>query len=70
MIEQTTLICPKCSHEETHRLHDNLSPFSYHCAQCKLKVKIAKGDCCIYCRFADIPCLKAQEVGSACCAGE
>jgi len=68
MILESILTCPNCLNNETHNLYENVTPVSYRCSNCQKRVKIEKGDCCVYCKYADFPCLQTQIAGSSCCA--
>lgn len=68
MIIESILTCPHCNHKETQELYENLFPVNFRCESCHQRVKINKGECCIYCVFGDYPCLQSQIEGSSCCA--
>ena len=67
MIPEPILTCPHCKNEQQEELLENISPVNYRCENCQQRVKINKGECCIYCEFGDYPCLHEQFIGSACC---
>jgi len=69
MITDSTLTCPRCLQKETETLYENVYPKKYMCSHCKQAVNINKGDCCIFCKFGDTPCLNTQVIGSSCCSG-
>ena len=69
MITESILTCPQCSHKKPEEMYENVFPTKFSCENCKHIVKIEKGECCIYCKFSDSPCLNAQIVGSSCCTG-
>lgn len=38
----------------------------YDCKGCKAVLKPKKGDCCVFCSYATVPCPPIQEGGSCC----
>ncbi len=40
----------------------------YDCKGCGVVLRPAKGDCCVFCSYADTPCPPVQEHGKGCCA--
>lgn len=69
MITESILFCPHCEHKETEELYENISPYKCNCKNCKLTISITKGECCIYCKYGDVPCINSQIIGSSCCTG-
>lgn len=47
--------------------------YFYDCRHCGAVLRPLKGDCCVFCSYADMPCppiQQARESGDAgCCAG-
>ncbi|HVB55564.1 MAG TPA: GDCCVxC domain-containing (seleno)protein [Candidatus Acidoferrales bacterium] len=59
------LTCPNCSHVETETIPNDRCLFFYECKACRAILKPKPGDCCVFCSFADRPCLSAPRVGSS-----
>ena len=79
MIElQSTLTCPKCGGQSTEMMPTEACQFFYDCRHCGEVLRPLKGDCCVFCSYADVPCPPIQEAnasgkaascgGPACCA--
>jgi Zn ribbon nucleic-acid-binding protein len=57
---QSTVVCPACGHQETERMHEDAQQYFYKCKGCGKVLKPIKGDCCVFCSYADTPCPTTQ----------
>ena len=68
---QSTLTCPQCEGASKETMPLDACQYFYDCKQCGAVLKPLKGDCCVFCSYADVPCPPIQEaratgVGSSC----
>lgn len=61
-----TITCPECGHAERERMPINACQYFYDCKGCGVVLKPHKGDCCVFCSYADAKCPPIQ-TGGACC---
>jgi hypothetical protein len=59
------ITCPTCGHAETESIPNDRCLFLYECKGCGIILKPKPGDCCVFCSFADRPCLSAQRRDSS-----
>jgi hypothetical protein len=62
----STLTCPECGHSETETMPTTSCQWFYECKDCKVLLRPLKGDCCVFCSYADIPCPPIQAEGKCC----
>ena len=67
VVLESTLTCPSCGHVETETMPTDACQWFYECKSCQTVLKPLKGDCCVYCSYATVPCPPIQE-GKSCCA--
>ena len=61
MIElASTLVCPSCGHRESETMHEGVRQYFYKCKACGKVLKPMRGDCCVFCSYADVPCPDTQ----------
>lgn len=71
---RSTLTCPECGHVKTETMPTDACQFFYDCEGCAAVLKPLKGDCCVFCSYADVPCPPIQEARASgddsdtCCA--
>jgi hypothetical protein len=66
---ESTLTCPKCSHEATETMPTDACQFFYDCKGCGIRLKPLAGDCCVFCSYGSVACPPVQENGKgACCS--
>lgn len=58
---EATLTCPKCGKRETSHIPTGACQFFYTCAKCGETLKPKKGDCCVFCSYADVQCPPKQQ---------
>jgi len=58
---KSTITCPHCGFQSLETMPDNACQFFYDCKGCRSLLKPNKGDCCVFCSFADVPCPPIQE---------
>ena len=68
LILETTITCPECGHAERETMPTDACQWFYDCKGCGVVLRPAKGDCCVFCSYADVPCPPVQEHGKGCCA--
>lgn len=68
-ILQATLTCPNptCRHQQRVLMPTTFCQLSYTCEACRVTHVHKKGDCCVFCSYADKPCPSLQE-GETCCS--
>ena len=62
----TTITCPACGHQAVETMPTNCCVVFYECVGCKAQLKPKAGDCCVFCSYADRPCLSKQEEHGCC----
>ena len=67
IVLQSTITCPECGHVETETMPTNACQWFYDCKGCAAVLKPLKGDCCVYCSYATVPCPPIQ-AGDSCCS--
>ena len=50
---ETTITCPECGHKATEKMPTNACQYFYDCKGCGTVLKPRRGDCCVYCSYAD-----------------
>lgn len=53
--------CPKCGHSEEVEMPTDACQFFYKCTECNETITPKKGDCCVFCSYADTKCPPTQE---------
>ena len=66
VILESTIECPQCGHKQKEQMPENACQFYYECKGCKALLRPLKGDCCVFCSFADVPCPPIQQEKSCC----
>ena len=62
MIElKSTITCPECGASRAETMPTDACQWYYDCARCGAVLRPKKGDCCVFCSYADIPCPPVQE---------
>lgn len=64
-----TLTCPHphCQHQQQVMMPTTSCQLFYTCEACSITHAHKKGDCCVFCSYADKPCPSLQE-GETCCS--
>jgi transcription elongation factor Elf1 len=57
---ESTLTCPKCSHQSVETMPTNACQFFYDCKGCGERLKPRSGDCCVFCSYGTVPCPPIQ----------
>ncbi|PHS15362.1 MAG: hypothetical protein COA86_14190 [Kangiella sp.] len=70
IIPDSKITCPKCAHEETETMPTNACQWFYECKSCGELLKPLKGDCCVYCSYATVPCPPIQQGVTSCCSSK
>ncbi len=60
MKTQALITCPKCDKKQEARMPMNACQYFYKCISCGNIVKPNKGDCCVFCSYADTRCPSMQ----------
>jgi hypothetical protein len=63
---QSTLTCPKCSHQAIETMPTDACQFFYDCKGCGERLKPLAGDCCVFCSYGSVPCPPIQS-NMRCC---
>ncbi len=70
IITDSELTCPVCDFQETLTMPTDACIWFHECTKCHTLLKPKKGDCCVFCSFATMPCPPIQQDSSAkggCC---
>ncbi|MFB6307029.1 MAG: GDCCVxC domain-containing (seleno)protein [Flavobacteriales bacterium] len=65
---KTTITCPECGKSKEEEMPTDACQFFYECKNCHEVIKPKKGDCCVFCSYATVPCPPMQK-GEDCCGG-
>ena len=63
---KSVLTCPECGFVKEETMPTNACQWFYECKSCSVVLKPLKGDCCVYCSYATVPCPPIQ-LGDSCC---
>ena len=64
VVTRASLICPECGAVREVDMPADACQFFYQCAGCDVVLRPRKGDCCVFCSYADTPCpMKQAEKG-------
>jgi DNA-directed RNA polymerase subunit RPC12/RpoP len=66
---QSTLTCPKCSHQVVETMPTDACQFFYDCNGCGERLKPLAGDRCVFCSYGSVPCPPVQS-NLRCCVSE
>ena len=58
---QSTITCPECGGQATEEMPTDACQYFYDCRHCGAVLRPLKGDCCVFCSYADVPCPPIQE---------
>ncbi|MGG5889457.1 GDCCVxC domain-containing (seleno)protein [Falsiroseomonas sp. HC035] len=61
-ILRSTLTCPDCGHARTETMPTDACMFFYVCTGCGTRLRPKRGDCCVFCSYADVPCPPIQAI--------
>ncbi|HAD99506.1 MAG TPA: hypothetical protein DCG46_00090 [Gammaproteobacteria bacterium] len=57
---RATISCPYCGHKHQEAMPSDHCLYFYRCTACDKTLKPKKGDCCVFCSYADHPCPPKQ----------
>jgi hypothetical protein len=60
-----TITCPHCATETPAVMPEESCQFFWDCPACGNVLRPKPGDCCVFCSFADTPCLPVRRTGSS-----
>ena len=63
---ESELTCPECGHVKRETMPRDACQFFYECESCKVLLRPAPGDCCVFCSFGSVKCPPVQ-AARACC---
>lgn len=71
---QATITCPRCGGVSTETMPTNACQYFYDCRHCGELLRPLRGDCCVFCSYADVACPPMQEAhrtgaSGDCCSG-
>jgi hypothetical protein len=66
MILESIITCPWCSHKEVEMMPANQCIWFYECKSCEILLSPLKGDCCVFCSYADEVCPSMQSGDCGC----
>jgi len=58
---KANLTCPKCNFVQSAEMPINACQHFYKCQKCEEVLKPKKGDCCVFCSYADSKCPPKQK---------
>lgn len=64
----SVLTCPECGYAEELKMPTDACLYYHECAGCQVLLKPQKGDCCVFCSYANVPCPPIQL--GMCCASD
>jgi hypothetical protein len=67
MVLRSTLTCPACGTSTQEQMPTDACQYFWDCPSCAALIKPLKGDCCVFCSYADVPCPPVQAHGRSCC---
>jgi len=67
IILTSTITCPECGHQQSEVMPSDACQWFYQCRQCATLLKPRKGDCCVFCSYASVPCPPMQKDSGSCC---
>jgi len=57
---EAVITCPKCGIKQKEIMPQDACQYFYECKKCGEILKPKKGDCCVFCSYADIKCPSKQ----------
>lgn len=60
MQTQANLTCPYCKEVQEVEMPTTGCQYMYKCGKCGKVITAKKGDCCVFCSYADIKCPPKQ----------
>ncbi len=57
---EVKLTCPVCGFADVLEMPTDACAFLYECVNCNTILKPNAGDCCVFCSYADEPCIFKQ----------
>ncbi len=57
---KSNLICPECKTSQVVEMPTNACQHFYKCKKCDKFLRPKKGDCCVFCSYADSKCPPKQ----------
>lgn len=60
----STITCPRCCHTVTDTMPADACVFFWRCPACQAITTPKRGDCCVYCSYATVPCPSVQRLRS------
>ena len=61
------LTCPDCGGSEVLSMPTDACQWFHQCRFCQALLRPRRGDCCVFCSYADTPCPPVQ-AGDGCCS--
>ena len=55
-IEGQEFACPKCQAKQSAKMPEDACQHFYKCQKCGEMLSPKKGDCCVFCSYADTKC--------------
>lgn len=60
LVIQATMTCPACGHSAVEAMPLDACQYFYECLGCHEVLRPKRGDCCVFCSYADTPCPPKQ----------
>ena len=67
LILQSVITCPECGVSREETMPTDACQWYYECTSCGVLLRPKRGDCCVFCSYATVPCPPVQEQGKGCC---
>ncbi|MEK7185909.1 MAG: GDCCVxC domain-containing (seleno)protein [Patescibacteria group bacterium] len=58
---EAAITCPRCEAKQKEKMPQDSCQYFYKCKHCGEVIRPRKGDCCVFCSYADTKCPSEQE---------
>ena len=65
MILESVIRCPNCGNKSAQCMPADACQFFYDCKRCGARLKPKDGDCCVFCSYGTVPCLRFRKAADA-----
>ena len=60
VVTEAVLTCPNCGRAQEAEMPTDACQFFYECTACGSVLRPRRGDCCVFCSYADTVCPSKQ----------
>jgi len=61
VLQLATITCPTCRYQAVEEIPQIACLYFYQCKGCQTVLKPKRGDCCVFCSYADKCCPHCQQ---------